>query len=132
VRGNQLISRACEIGDQPSLLIVDDGTDRNKNHSIRAAGSVLSLSSAVFAALGLDVRVIPHFEKGPYGLIGAQDDAPAVTAVSPIGTALGLVRLAMKRDRTVSARSRENRDPCLIDERHTGLDFTRGKGLATR
>ena len=99
-----------------SCTTVPGGNQDEPN--LTPAGAVALAAFAVAPPLGFHMGVSTHFEERSDGAIGAGSHTAAVATVTAVGSALGLVRLVMPADDTISAGSSYRLDASFVDERH--------------
>ncbi len=96
--GEPTLARTRKVRQQFTLAVVDHGAHRHLDDDVLAACTVLTLGGAVFSVRGASKRVILESEEGGLVVVGLEPDAAAVSAVSPVRTALGNVGFAAKTD----------------------------------
>src|SRR4030095_10475892 len=71
------------------VAIGDDGAEGNFQDRVTSAGAVTVRALPVGAALGVVVTLVVLIEQGRHRGIGLEPDGAAVSAVSPVGAAVG-------------------------------------------
>ena len=105
-----------------SVAVGDDGAERHLQNHVLAAGAVTVRALAVGAALGVVVPFVVVVEESRQSGIGLEPDAPAITAVATVGTAVGDILLPAEADAAGAPVAALDEDIDLVDEhaRHRG------------
>ncbi len=110
-------SLADEVGQQP-VFVLDAGSVRNRDPEIATRSSGSIRPGARLAALGLLVRMVGEPREVPHPAGDLEQDGAAVSAVSAVRTAPGLVGLAVQGRRAVASSAGPDEHGHVVDEAH--------------
>jgi len=99
-----------------SLGIIYHGSARHIYIDILAIGAMSLVMAAVTAVLRIDVLLIAQVQKGPIVMVSAQDNRPALTAVTTVRTAVRVILDMLQVHGTASALTRAAAYLDVIDE----------------
>src|SRR5439155_20234714 len=121
-----------EIGHElAGFGIGDDGADRDAQHDIFGAASILVGATPLLAVLGAVDACVTVIDQRIDVAIGDCVDAAAASAVAAVGPAPGHVLLTSKRDRAIAAVPGDHLDDGFVDEFHDASPAMRRRRTST-